>query len=81
MINYAMTRILKCIRHIHQTWRNNRIESDHAAMKRLLGYRQSFRSLRTVKATLSGIETIRIIKRGHIHYKQTGIEGLFDAAA
>ncbi|MEP4399545.1 DDE-type integrase/transposase/recombinase, partial [Parasphingorhabdus sp.] len=44
-------------------WRNNRIESDHAAMKRLLGYRQSFRSLRTAKATLSGIETIRTIKR------------------
>ncbi|MEP5324177.1 DDE-type integrase/transposase/recombinase, partial [Marinobacter alexandrii] len=56
-------------------WRNNRIESDHAAMKRLLGYRQSFRSLRTAKATLSGIETIRTIKRGHIHYKQPGVLG------
>ena len=53
----------------------NRIESDHAAMKRLLGYRQSFRSLRTAKATLSGIETIRTIKRGHIHHKQPGVRG------
>jgi IS6 family transposase len=76
------------IRHIDRRWRNNRIESDHAAMKRLLGYRQSFRSLRTAKATLSGIETIRTIKRGHIHLKQTGILGgiafidnLFAAAA
>ncbi|PIE12459.1 MAG: IS6 family transposase, partial [Rhodobacterales bacterium] len=56
-------------------WRNNLIESDHAAMKRLLGYRQSFRSLRSAKATLSGIETIRTIKRGHIHHKQLGVLG------
>jgi IS6 family transposase len=61
------------IRHIDRKWRNNLIESDHAALKRLLGYRQSFRSLRSAKATLSGIETIRTIKRGHIHHKQTGI--------
>lgn len=51
----------------------NLIESDHAAMKRLLGYRQSFRSLRTAKTTLSGIETIRTIKPGHVHHKQTGV--------
>jgi IS6 family transposase len=31
--------------------------------------------LRTAKATLSGIETIRTIKRGHIHHKQAGVEG------
>ena len=76
------------IRHIDQKWRNNLIESDHAAMKRLLGYRQSFRSLRTAKATLTGIETIRTIKRGHIHHKRPGVKGeltfianLFAAAA
>ncbi|MEP4525897.1 MAG: DDE-type integrase/transposase/recombinase, partial [Paracoccaceae bacterium] len=64
------------------------IESDHAAMRRLFGYRQSFRSLRTAKATLSGIETIRTIKRGHIHHKEPGVRGeikfireLFEAAA
>jgi len=76
------------IRHIDKKWRNNRIESDHAAMKRLLGYRQTFRSLRTAKATLSGIETIRTIKRGHIHHRHPGVQGeirfiagLFDTAA
>nr|WP_245709815.1 transposase [Ruegeria halocynthiae] len=63
------------IRHIDKKWRNNHIESDHAAMKRLLGYRQSFRSLRSAKATLSGIETIRTIKRRHIHNKQPGASG------
>jgi IS6 family transposase len=76
------------IRHVDKTWRNNLIESDHAAMKRCLGYRQSFRSLRTAKATLSGIETVRTIKIGHIHHKQPGVRGevefirdLFNSAA
>ncbi|MDO6732390.1 IS6 family transposase [Marinovum sp. 2_MG-2023] len=63
------------IRHIDKTWRNNLIESDHAAMKRILGYRQSFRSLRSAKATLSGIKTIRTIKRGHIYHKKPGVKG------
>ncbi len=63
------------IRHIDKTWRNNLIESDHVAMKRILGYRQSFRSLRSAKATLSGLETIRTIKRGHIHHKQPAVTG------
>jgi IS6 family transposase len=61
------------IRHIDRKWQNNLIESDHAALKRLLGYRQSFRSLRSAKATLNGIETIRTIKRGHINNKQQGV--------
>ncbi len=63
------------IRHIDMKWRKNLIESDHAAMKRLLGYRQSFQSLRSAKATISGIETIRTIKRGHIHHKTPGVKG------
>ncbi|MCD2330256.1 transposase [Pseudosulfitobacter pseudonitzschiae] len=63
------------IRHIDKEWRNNLIESDHASMKPLLGYRQSFRSLRPAKATLSGIETIRTFKRGHIYQKQSGVQG------
>lgn len=29
------------IMHIDKKWRNNRIESDHAVLKRLLGYRQT----------------------------------------
>lgn len=86
-INYRYDPHFDSIKHIDRKWRNNLIESDHAAMKRLLGYRQSFRSLRTAKATISGIETIRTIKRGHIHSKKLGVEGeiafisqLFEAA-
>lgn len=44
-------------------------------MKRLLGYRQSFQSLKSVKATLSRIETIRTIKRGNIQDRNPGIRG------
>ncbi|MEP3299245.1 MAG: LysE family translocator [Pseudoruegeria sp.] len=47
-------------------------QTARTAMKRLLGYRQSFRSLRSAKATLSSIETIR---RGHIYHKQPGVQG------
>jgi IS6 family transposase len=74
-INHRYDPHFDSIRHIDRKWRNNLIESDHAAMKRLLGYRQSFRSLRSAKATLSGIETIRTIKRGNIHHKQPGVRG------
>lgn len=86
-INHRYDPHFDSIRHIDRKWRNNLIESDHAALKRLFGYRQSFRSLRSAKATLNGIETIRTIKRGHIQHKQLGVQGeisfidqLFDAA-
>ena len=66
------------IMHIDRKWLNNRIESDHAALKRLLGTRQSFRSLRSAKVTLMAIETIRTIKHGHISNKQPGVRGEID---
>ena len=74
-INHRYAPHFDSIRHIDRKWRNNLIESDHAALKWLLGYRQSFRPLRSAKATLSGIETIRTIKRGHIHHKEPGVKG------
>ncbi|WP_127115195.1 IS6 family transposase [Shimia sediminis] len=74
-INFRYVPHFDSIRHTDRKWRNNLIESDHAAMKRLLGYRQSFRSLRTAKATLRGIKTKRTIKRDHIHHKQPGVQG------
>ncbi|WP_353343888.1 DDE-type integrase/transposase/recombinase [Litorivita sp. NS0012-18] len=75
------------IRHIDKTWRNNLINSGHAAMKRILGPSQSFLSLRSAKPTLSGLETIRTIKPDHMYHKQLGVAGeiafidaLFDPA-
>ena len=66
------------ITHIDRKWQNNRIESDHAALKRLLGTRQSFRSLRSAKATLMGVESIRTIKNGRIENRGAGVRGEID---
>ncbi|MDC0116123.1 IS6 family transposase [Octadecabacter sp.] len=74
-INHAYDPHFDSITHIDRKYLNNRIESDHAALKRLLGYRQIFRSLRSAKATLAGMETIRTIKRGHIHNKISSVRG------
>ncbi|WP_386630152.1 IS6 family transposase [Sulfitobacter geojensis] len=72
-INHRYDQHFDSTRYIDRKWRNNLIETDHAAMKRRLGYRQSIRSLRSAKATQSGIETIQTIKRGHIHHRQPGV--------
>ena len=74
-INHRYDPHFDYITHIDKKYRNNRVESDHAALKRLLGYRQSFRSLRCAKATLRGMETIRTIKNGHIQNRQLGVRG------
>lgn len=74
-INLAYDPHFDSITHIDRKYLNNCIESDHAALKRLLGYRQIFRSLRSAKATLAGMETIRSIKRGHIHNKIPSVRG------
>lgn len=63
------------IAHIDKNWRNNKIESDHAALKRILGYRQSFRSLSSAKATLRGIEAIQSIKNRHVYDMKPGVQG------
>lgn len=54
------------VRHVDQKWQNNRIESDHAALKSIIGPGKGFQTLRTAKATLLGIEVIRTIKRGDV---------------
>lgn len=75
------------ILHVNRKWRNNRIESDHAALKRITDPGRGFQSLRTAKATLKGIEAIRMIKRGHVCDPPTNVTGevrllaeLFDLA-
>jgi IS6 family transposase len=63
------------ILHVDRKWRNNIVESDHAAMKRPTTPGKGFQSLRTAKATRKGIEAIRTIKRGHVTGRQIGITG------
>ena len=74
--------------HVDRKWKNNRIESDHASLKRITDPGKGFQSLRTAKATLKGIEATRMIKNGHIIDPPGNPEGevrlveeLFDLAA
>ena len=45
---------------------NNLIESDHAALKRIINPAKGFQSLRTAKSTIQAIEAFRTIKRGDL---------------
>lgn len=54
------------IKHINDKACNNRIESDHASLKRIINPGKGFQSLRTAKATLTGIEAYRSIKHCHV---------------
>ena len=47
------------IRHVTGKHLNNRIESDHAALMRLLRPMRGFRDLSSAKATFKGIESFR----------------------
>lgn len=76
------------ILHVNRKWENNRIESDHAALKKLITPMRGFKSLSSAKATLRGIEAIRSIKHGHVEGKEPGVTGeirfvkeLFEIAA
>ena len=54
------------VEHINRKGCNNRIESDHAALKRIINSCKGFKTLRTAKATLLAIEAVRTIKRGDV---------------
>ena len=56
----------KPVVHINDKGSNNRIESDHAALKRIISPAKGYQTLRTAKATLFGMEAFRTIKRGDI---------------
>ena len=69
-INYRQDPHFDYIAHIDKKYRGNGVESDHVALTRLLGYWQSFRSLRSAKMTSQATETIR---NGHIQARQPGV--------
>jgi IS6 family transposase len=47
---------------------NNIIENDHKFVKRKSRYRQWYQSFDTASATISGIETMRMIQKGQMKY-------------
>lgn len=76
------------IRHVARKHLNNRIESDHAALKQRLRPMRGFQTLAEAKAAPAGIETFRTIRRGQFGNCQTGmineiafVDNLFPEAA
>ena len=76
------------IRHLDRKYMNNRIESDHAALKQRLRPMRGFQTRAGAKATIAGIETFRTIRKGQFEKCETGvineiafIENLFPKAA
>jgi IS6 family transposase len=61
--------------HVTRKGANNRIESDHAALKKITTLMRGFQSLSSAKATLRGIEAVRAIRRGHVPPPLSGITG------
>jgi transposase, IS6 family len=52
---------------VHRTskYRNNILEADHGALKRVIRPTRGFQTMKTAAATLTGFETMRMIRRGH----------------
>jgi IS6 family transposase len=61
------------LRHLTRKHLNNRIKSDHAALKRLLRPMRGFRDLALAKATLKGIETFRAIRKAEFDGATKGV--------
>jgi len=61
------------IRHVDRKYLNNRIESDHAALKQRLRPMRGFQPLAGAKAALAGIETFRTIRKGQFENCAIGV--------
>ena len=47
---------------------NNNVENDHKSVKQKSRYRQWYQTFKTANATLSGMETMRMIQKGQIKF-------------
>jgi transposase-like protein len=52
-------------RHRTSKYLNNIIEADHGALKRVIRPTRGFQTMKTARATLKGLEIMRMIRRGH----------------
>ena len=59
--------------HAERKYLNNRIESDHAALKQRLRPMRRFQTLAGAKAALAGFETFRTIRKGQFENCETGV--------
>ena len=53
------------VEHRTSKYLNNIIEADHGALKRAIRPTRGFQTMKTAAVTLTGFETIRMIRRGH----------------
>jgi transposase-like protein len=53
------------VEHRTSKYLNNIIEADHGALKRVIRPTRGFQTMKTAAATLTGFETMRMIRRGH----------------
>jgi IS6 family transposase len=52
------------LEHRRAKYLNNRLESDHGKLKRLIRPTLGFQSMRTARATIKGFEVMRMVKKG-----------------
>jgi transposase, IS6 family len=52
------------LEHRQVKYLNNRLESDHGKLKRLIRPTLGFQSMRTARATIKGFEVMRMFKKG-----------------
>ncbi len=52
------------LEHRQAKYLNNRLESDHGKLKRLIRPTLGFQSMRTARATITGFEVMRMFKKG-----------------
>jgi transposase-like protein len=54
---------------------NNRLEADHAALKRLINPTRGFKTLPTASATIEGFEVMRMIRKRQCLMLESGSRG------
>jgi len=69
------------ILHVDRKYLNNRIESDHAALKHRLRPMRGFQTMAGAKAALAGIETFRTIRKGQFESWKIGVANEIDFVA
>lgn len=55
------------VRHKQVKYFNNRLESDHGKLKRLIHPVRRFQSMKTAYATIKGFEVMRMFKKGQFN--------------
>jgi transposase, IS6 family len=62
---------------VHRTskYLNNIIEADHGALKRVIRPTRGFQTMKTAAATLTGFETMGMIRRGHCIQRKRQVRG------